>query len=390
MVSQLLMLHGLHPSTFPRAIGQALDKVRPLLHSHGGDVELLGHRQRPGAVAAGRKLPRLSFVNPHAQKRDRRGALRIRPRYQRPGRRGPRRIREPRQASCRSKQFRRDKLHNLMNREGNPRRPPSRSLRINLEMNRTRGLSRRKCRTDVGNGTGLSSLSRSLATLRNLSPRCEKPVACEMCSQPLARRASAPDRDRSAAAPVRLRRVPRFALFRPRRPTRKYRRVPRRSLLLPDFRLERRAVGRASDPDQHGVLLSQHAAGHGSSPFIPARPARRSRCWNWNRGMKSWRRTRCSRRWSPTWRHPGQPDRLGHQGHRCLLPQSGGRKAEALHFLAPIDECYKLVGVIRAHWRGLSGGKRSGTKSTDSSSICAADRQPRREPLEQGPKQCPT
>jgi hypothetical protein len=26
------------------------------------------------------------------------------------------------------------------------------------------------------------------------------------------------------------------------------------------------------------------------------------------------------------------------------------------HFLVPIDECYRLVGVIRSHWRGLSGG----------------------------------
>lgn len=26
------------------------------------------------------------------------------------------------------------------------------------------------------------------------------------------------------------------------------------------------------------------------------------------------------------------------------------------YFIAPIDECYKLVGLIRAHWRGLSGG----------------------------------
>lgn len=26
------------------------------------------------------------------------------------------------------------------------------------------------------------------------------------------------------------------------------------------------------------------------------------------------------------------------------------------HYLAPIDECYKLVGLIRMHWRGLSGG----------------------------------
>jgi hypothetical protein len=26
------------------------------------------------------------------------------------------------------------------------------------------------------------------------------------------------------------------------------------------------------------------------------------------------------------------------------------------YFLAPIDECYRLVGLIRVHWRGLSGG----------------------------------
>lgn len=26
------------------------------------------------------------------------------------------------------------------------------------------------------------------------------------------------------------------------------------------------------------------------------------------------------------------------------------------YYIAPIDECYKLVGLIRAHWRGLSGG----------------------------------
>ncbi len=26
------------------------------------------------------------------------------------------------------------------------------------------------------------------------------------------------------------------------------------------------------------------------------------------------------------------------------------------YFLVPIDECYRLVGLIRLHWRGLSGG----------------------------------
>ena len=32
----------------------------------------------------------------------------------------------------------------------------------------------------------------------------------------------------------------------------------------------------------------------------------------------------------------------------------GPRKAE--YYIAPIDECYKLVGLIRANWKGLSGG----------------------------------
>jgi hypothetical protein len=26
------------------------------------------------------------------------------------------------------------------------------------------------------------------------------------------------------------------------------------------------------------------------------------------------------------------------------------------YFIAPIDKCYELVGLIRANWRGLSGG----------------------------------
>ena len=27
------------------------------------------------------------------------------------------------------------------------------------------------------------------------------------------------------------------------------------------------------------------------------------------------------------------------------------------YFLVPIDQCFKLVGLIRTHWRGLSGGE---------------------------------
>lgn len=31
-------------------------------------------------------------------------------------------------------------------------------------------------------------------------------------------------------------------------------------------------------------------------------------------------------------------------------------RSSAEYYLAPIDECFKLVGLIRAHWRGFSGG----------------------------------
>ncbi|MDX1522284.1 MAG: DUF5947 family protein [Anaerolineae bacterium] len=31
-------------------------------------------------------------------------------------------------------------------------------------------------------------------------------------------------------------------------------------------------------------------------------------------------------------------------------------RGETLYYLVPIDECFRLVGLIRIHWRGLSGG----------------------------------
>lgn len=48
-----------------------------------------------------------------------------------------------------------------------------------------------------------------------------------------------------------------------------------------------------------------------------------------------------------------EPDVEGLLANR-LGAVSGNREPE--YFLLPIDECYKLVGVIRTHWRGLSGG----------------------------------
>jgi Fe-S cluster biogenesis protein NfuA len=42
VVSGLLLLHDLHPMDVETRVRQALERVRPALRSHGGDVELLG------------------------------------------------------------------------------------------------------------------------------------------------------------------------------------------------------------------------------------------------------------------------------------------------------------------------------------------------------------
>jgi Fe-S cluster biogenesis protein NfuA len=41
LVSTMLLLHGLHPVELEDRVRRALDDVRPLLRSHGGDVELI-------------------------------------------------------------------------------------------------------------------------------------------------------------------------------------------------------------------------------------------------------------------------------------------------------------------------------------------------------------
>ncbi len=42
LVSQLLLIHDLHPVDVETRVARALEEVRPYLGSHGGDVELLG------------------------------------------------------------------------------------------------------------------------------------------------------------------------------------------------------------------------------------------------------------------------------------------------------------------------------------------------------------
>jgi Fe-S cluster biogenesis protein NfuA/nitrite reductase/ring-hydroxylating ferredoxin subunit len=47
LVASLLLVHGLHPHDVQRRVSDALDRVRPYLGSHGGDVDLLGVADGP-------------------------------------------------------------------------------------------------------------------------------------------------------------------------------------------------------------------------------------------------------------------------------------------------------------------------------------------------------
>jgi Fe-S cluster biogenesis protein NfuA len=42
LIASVLILHGLHPDSMETRVLRGLEKVRPYLHSHGGDVEFQG------------------------------------------------------------------------------------------------------------------------------------------------------------------------------------------------------------------------------------------------------------------------------------------------------------------------------------------------------------
>ncbi len=51
LIASLLLVHGLHPHDTRRRVEDALDKVRPYLGSHGGDVAVLSVAEGPGGAA---------------------------------------------------------------------------------------------------------------------------------------------------------------------------------------------------------------------------------------------------------------------------------------------------------------------------------------------------
>jgi Fe-S cluster biogenesis protein NfuA/nitrite reductase/ring-hydroxylating ferredoxin subunit len=61
LVASLLLVHGLHPHDVRRRVSDALDRVRPYLGSHGGDVDLIEVTDGPDGAPDG-GVVRLAFT----------------------------------------------------------------------------------------------------------------------------------------------------------------------------------------------------------------------------------------------------------------------------------------------------------------------------------------
>jgi hypothetical protein len=125
-----------------------------------------------------------------------------------------------------------------------------------------------------------------------------------------------------------------------------YRRVPRRILYLPDFRLTDAQWEGLLIPIQLAFFFHSSPAGRiialYPSPAGPTESLLDLTMWDEiAQGNPALKRL--------------APDVEGLLVNRTAM--AGGGAGAPEYFIAPIDECFKLVGLIRANWRGLSGGE---------------------------------
>ena len=124
----------------------------------------------------------------------------------------------------------------------------------------------------------------------------------------------------------------------------KYKRVPRRVVFLKDFQM--------TDAQWDGLMVPIdmafffHSTPHGKMIALYPSPAGPTESLL---SLDSWKDIA-----------EANPilNRMESDVTALLVNRTGhGRAAHpSEYYLAPIDECYKLVGLIRAHWHGLSGG----------------------------------
>jgi hypothetical protein len=119
----------------------------------------------------------------------------------------------------------------------------------------------------------------------------------------------------------------------------RYRRVPRRIEFLPDFRLSDLQWESLLIPINLAFFFHSTPAGRVLAVYPSPAGATESLL-----GLEAWHAL-----------VEDNPMLAGLQPDvEALLVNRMGRARE--YYRVPIDQCYRLVGLIRLHWRGLSGG----------------------------------
>ncbi len=122
-----------------------------------------------------------------------------------------------------------------------------------------------------------------------------------------------------------------------------YRRVPRRIRYLPDFRMTDAQWDGLLIPIQLAFFFHSSAAGRVIALYpSPAGPTESSL----DLAM-----------WDEVAQDNPALKRMSPDVDGLLINRSARAGGAPDYFIAPIDECFKLAGLIRANWRGLSGGE---------------------------------
>ena len=188
-------------------------------------------------------------------------------------------------------------------------------------------------------GEATAGAAHTLATLRRFVRRADADERCELCSEVIRahpRHEHLLERDRSQIACA----CTPCALLFPVDAERRYLRVPKDVSRLDGFTMTDDQWEQLAIPVRM-AYIQLHTTTHQPRAFYPS-PAGATESLlsldGWDELVRA----------NPSLR------RL-HAGVEALLINRIGEARE--HYLAPIDRCFELVGLIRVHWRGLSGGQ---------------------------------
>jgi hypothetical protein len=180
----------------------------------------------------------------------------------------------------------------------------------------------------------------AFAALRQFVRKAPAVECCEMCSAPL------PGEHQHLIDPAARKLVcscDACAILFSTQSATKYRRVPRRIRFLPEFRMTDAQWDGLMVPIEMAFFFKSAATGKVAA-FYPG-PAGATESLL---SLEAWRDIELE-----------NPELLEMEPDvEALLANRVGAAhgVPAQYYVVPIDECYKLVGLIRLHWHGLSGG----------------------------------